>query len=106
MTDYDAIAAALRGRLAELTGEVTSLEAARQAPLDADFAEQATELESADALAGIEDSHRTEISAIHMALAQIDAGAYGVCSVCGTPIPAARLKVMPAATTCIAHARS
>jgi DnaK suppressor protein len=104
MKDHGAMAATLRARLAELTGAVASLEAARQAPLDADFAEQATELESADALAGIEESHRVEISAIHLALAQIAAGSYGVCSVCGVEIPAARLHAMPAATTCLTHA--
>jgi DnaK suppressor protein len=41
---------------------------------------------------------KTEIEA---ALAQVDSGTYGICQTCGKPIEAERLKVMPAAATCI-----
>jgi len=37
------------------------------------------------------------------ALTRIEAGTYGACEVCGTPIEPARLTADPAATTCIAH---
>lgn len=104
MEDHQTLAASLRARLAELTGDIADIEAALQAPLDADFAEQANELEEHDALNGIEATHRAEIAGIHTALARIEAGTYGVCSVCGDDIPEARLQALPTATTCIVHA--
>ena len=35
------------------------------------------------------------------ALARLDAGTYGLCAVCGEPIPPARLEARPTATTCL-----
>ncbi len=102
--DTQQIATKLRNRLAELTENVADIEAALQAPLDADFAEQANELEEHDALNGIEAVHRDEIAEIGAALARIEAGTYGRCRVCGEAIPAARLLALPTAATCITHA--
>jgi DnaK suppressor protein len=102
MTDITAIEVGLRARLAELTGDIARLQGDLRAPLDADFAEQANELEGQDALAGIEDAHRAEASQIHAALGRIAAGSYGICTNCGCDIPAARLAVLPTATLCIA----
>jgi DnaK suppressor protein len=39
------------------------------------------------------------------ALRRIDNGTYGVCEVCGGPIPVARLEVLPYAATCVNCAR-
>lgn len=105
MADTTTVETALRARLATLHDDVERIEADRRAPLDADFAEQAAELEGRDALGPIEDSHRVEIEAINAALARIHAGRYGKCSVCGDDIPAARLQALPYATTCIADAK-
>ena len=99
--DTQAIGAALKARLVVLGGDIARIETALRAPLDADFAEQAAELESQDALAGIEDSHVAEAQAIHAALGRIADGSYGVCAGCGVDIPAARLAVMPTATRCV-----
>lgn len=44
------------------------------------------------------------IEQLRLALGRIDDGTYGVCEVCGEPIPAARLEVRPAATRCVRHA--
>ena len=41
------------------------------------------------------------IGDIDSALASIDAGTYGVCEVCGRPIPSARLEARPATTRCV-----
>lgn len=98
------IANQLRARLAELTRDVASIETALQAPLDADFAEQANELEEQDALGGIEAVHRAEIAEIRAALARIDAGTYGRCRTCDAPIAPARLAALPTAATCVTHA--
>ena len=43
-----------------------------------------------------------ELDQIDRALADIEAGRYGVCSECGGDIGAARLKVLPFATRCVA----
>jgi DnaK suppressor protein len=102
--EHQQIANALRARLAELTKDVAGIEAALQAPLDADFAEQANELEEQDALGGIEAVHRAEIAEIRAALERIEAATYGRCRVCGDAIPLARLQALPTAATCISHA--
>lgn len=103
--DTDTIAAGLRVRLAELTESVAQGEVERRAPLDTDWQEAATEKEDADALAGIEATHLTEIAGIEAALARIAAGEYGSCSVCGIEIPAARLAALPTATICVNHSK-
>lgn len=38
---------------------------------------------------------------VEHALRRIEAGGYGICEVCGEPIPVARLEVLPYATTCV-----
>lgn len=100
-TATSGIAAALAARLAELGGEIALMEADLRSPLDADFAEQASELAGQDALVGIEEHHRAEAQAIRAALASIKAGRYGVCAKCGVPIPLARLQALPTATRCV-----
>jgi RNA polymerase-binding transcription factor DksA len=44
------------------------------------------------------------LASIEAALARVAAGTYGVCAVCGRPIPAERLEVRPTATMCVACA--
>lgn len=41
---------------------------------------------------------------VDAALARLDDGTYGLCAVCGCPIPAERLEVRPSAATCVACA--
>ena len=43
---------------------------------------------------------------IDAALERVDAGTYGVCAVCGAPIPDGRLEVRPTAATCVGCATS
>ena len=101
-TELATIEATLRTRLAALTSDIAGLEADRRAPLDADFAEQATELAGQDAMGGIEDSKTAQADSIRVALSRIAAGTYGVCAACGCTIPAARMAAMPTATRCVA----
>ncbi|MCD6352553.1 MAG: TraR/DksA C4-type zinc finger protein [Armatimonadetes bacterium] len=43
---------------------------------------------------------REILDLVDQALARIEAGKYGVCEVCGAPIPAARLQLIPWAARC------
>jgi DnaK suppressor protein len=43
------------------------------------------------------------LDAVRHAQARLEQGRYGVCEVCGSPIPAGRLEARPWATTCVAH---
>ena len=45
-----------------------------------------------------------QIARLRSALDRLDAESYGVCEVCGQPIPEARLEVRPDATRCVQHA--
>lgn len=45
-----------------------------------------------------------QVVRLRAALERIDAGTYGVCEVCGQPIPEGRLEVRPDATRCVLHA--
>jgi RNA polymerase-binding transcription factor DksA len=47
---------------------------------------------------------RRQVTELDAAMARVDAGTYGICAVCGMPIPDARLEVRPSATTCVQHA--
>ncbi|NJP46467.1 TraR/DksA family transcriptional regulator [Actinacidiphila epipremni] len=76
---------------------------------------------AANALAAVDDEHdpegsstaferahvgallgqaREHLEALDRALDRFEQGTYGRCEVCGEPIPAERLEVLPAATTC------
>lgn len=56
------------------------------------------EWQRVDALRRARLDERAEVLA---ALDRVEAGTYGICAVCGQPIPAARLEVRPMATTCV-----
>ena len=62
-------------------------------------AQVATERELEFAI-GERETH--ELAMIDATLARIEAGSYGECTGCGTPIPAQRLQASPEASRCIA----
>lgn len=49
---------------------------------------------------------RHHVAEVDAALARVDAGTYGTCERCGSPIGAARLEALPAARLCIRCASS
>ena len=53
----------------------------------------------------LEDNSTHVLSEIDAALARIDAGTFGTCQVCGSPIGDARLEALPWATLCIEDKR-
>ncbi len=104
MKTHEDIARALERRLVELTGQISEIDSELHSLLPADWEDQATQLESQDALEGIEKSKRQEVLQIREALRRIAQGRYGVCVQCGEPIDPKRLKALPTATRCISCA--
>ncbi|MFC7877218.1 TraR/DksA C4-type zinc finger protein [Isoptericola sp. NPDC057391] len=114
MTDDAHPEARLRARLAEVEDRLASqrravdgiVESARDSNADDEHdpegATLAWERQQAAALAAEAERERDQLLA---ALDRAAAGTYGVCEVCGRPIPAARLEARPAATRCVEHAR-
>jgi DnaK suppressor protein len=90
-------------RLADLRGDYRGfVEASKDSNADDEHdpegATIAFERSQVGALVQQAEAHLDEIDA---ALVRIDDGTYGVCAVCGRPIPKARLDVRPTATTCV-----
>lgn len=100
LTSHQSIALALRARLDALTHRVDDLEAELRQPLDADFEEQAVDLQDDEAIAALENAGRDEIVRIRAALARIEDGSYGTCVTCGDSIAPARLAAVPTALQC------
>ena len=92
--------------LASLRNDITSVNAARQDSNvddehDPEGSTIAFELSQASALV---DQSRVGLEQIEQALARIDEGSYGICSVCGLPIPEGRLEARPWTPYCVDHA--
>jgi DnaK suppressor protein len=92
----------LLARAAKVRADITR----SSGPLDKDFAEQVVQMENDAVLAGIGEATASELAQINRALAQLDAGTYGVCSRCGQPIDARRLAALPYSDRCIACAQA
>ena len=55
-------------------------------------------------LSSLIEAARGHLARIEATRARVRLGTYGLCDVCGHPIPAARLEARPTATTCVQHA--
>ena len=93
--------ARLEARLKELGAEVDRLEAESAQPLDADWSEQANQIEDVETAEGLEQVRLEEARDIRAALQRIADGTYGTCANCDAEIAPARLKALPTATLCI-----
>lgn len=101
MAFTDDVALRLQSRLAELQAALQHVEVE---PLEADFAEQANQLEDLETDEALDAAHVKEARAIRAALDRIADGSYGTCANCGAEIPQARLQAQPTAARCIACA--
>lgn len=72
----------------------------REAPLVSDFADQAGQVQNDAVLVEIGATAGDDIAAIDLALKRLDAGLYGLCMQCHTPINPRRLSAMPHAVIC------
>ncbi|MFC3681749.1 TraR/DksA family transcriptional regulator [Bacterioplanoides pacificum] len=100
----EAIKAELAARKALLQQRADKVErdaSHRDAPLSADFAEQAVERENDDVLTAIGAESRHEIDLINKALQRLEDGEYGECQQCGGDIDELRLAAVPYAELCI-----
>lgn len=104
MSEWADISAELKRRRQEIEQRLDSLHASSMhtdAPLEADFAEQAIQRENDEVLAALESSGAIELRDIQRALARIESGDYGFCSLCGTEIPIERLRAVPYTDRCL-----
>ena len=69
--------------------------------LDPDFSEQAVQRENDPALDALDARGREALAAIRAALSRIEAGNYGWCVACGSPIAVSRLRAEPEADRCL-----
>jgi DnaK suppressor protein len=92
----------LLARAAKVHADITR----SSGPLDKDFAEQVVQMENDAVLAGIGEATAAELAQINRALAQLDAGSYGICSNCGKPIGDGRLQALPYSDRCITCAEA
>ncbi|SDP18678.1 RNA polymerase-binding transcription factor DksA [Nakamurella panacisegetis] len=97
---------ALTGELARLESELLSTRAVRANGGDDDEHDpDGIPLSSVlQTLEGQKARALTEIRVAEDALNDLQHGRYGVCRVCSMPIPASRLEIRPATTTCVSCA--
>jgi DnaK suppressor protein len=105
--DADKARQALEAERAGLVHQLKELGAAESGDLDVDldfggsFADAAAVTAERTEVLGVVDSLRSQVENIDRALAQIDAGKYGVCIDCGTEINPARLEIRPMSIRCV-----
>jgi DnaK suppressor protein len=101
MPQHDTLQRRLQERLAELLQRIGKIEGDLRSMPDPDSEERASERENDEVLEGLDEASLAEVQQIRKALNRIKDGSYGTCSVCGQPISAARLAVVPSADTCV-----
>ena len=111
--DLDAVAARLReegdevrARLVSMTADLESLFAASadsNADDEHDPEGQTIAYERSQLSAMVQVAHE-HLARIEAATVRLRSGTYGLCEVCGRPIPAGRLEARPTARTCVEHA--
>jgi RNA polymerase-binding transcription factor DksA len=105
MKKYKTLRRQLETRLTEIQQRLEKISLDRRhanQPLNADFEEQAIELENDQVLDALDVQIRAEIKQIERTLALMDEGVYGRCEECGEPIGEKRLEALPHASRCIA----
>jgi DnaK suppressor protein len=101
-----ALRATLTGAIRHLHRDAAGGDEMNTAYGDQHPADHATELVDREMEEALEGSADHVVRAVDEALARIEAGTYGICDVCGHPIPDERLAAVPYATLCIEHERA
>ena len=77
----------------EFTGEL---------PFDEDYAASGTHTFERERDLSLSENIRDLLEQVNHALERIEEGTYGICEMCGQPIPEERLEALPYANRCIA----
>lgn len=104
MTDPSNRQAELAARLQDLQDRLSRISQSLASHESKDFSDLATEREDDEVMEGIGTAGLREIAQIRAALGRIEAGTYGLCTVCGAPIASARLDLLPYTPFCPEHA--
>ncbi len=96
---------ALRAELKDRDEKLSEHLKRRGKPLAADWEEQAQELENEETVESLYKHIQEELASVDQALARIDSGTYGTCSVCASTIEAARLETLPTTALCVVCAQ-
>ena len=95
----------IRARLADTERRLVDLRVARGDWTDEEHdPEGFTLTHEWSRLEGTRAEYEAELVELDHAEARIAAGEYGICAVCGRPIPPEQLELRPARTTCVACA--
>lgn len=87
-------------RRAELLGNLDRIEHHLDQARTKDWEDAAIEAEDDEMLQSLGQAEQAEIRRIEAALGRIDAGTYGACVRCGTPVAEARLAAVPETPFC------
>jgi DnaK suppressor protein len=104
MNEYEEVRSHLLEMLEELDDRLTRITEDvkhTNTPLDKDSAEMATQIENDEVLDYLGNNARIERERVREAIVRIDKGEYGVCELCGEPIPQERLKAVPYSSMCV-----
>ncbi|WP_199711218.1 TraR/DksA family transcriptional regulator [Tessaracoccus antarcticus] len=106
--DLAAIATELETKRAELHAKIADLTRPVEAGATIGFGKRigdgTTQAIQQMADASTAESLQRTLNEVRGAQERLEAGTYGLCVVCGEPIPAARLEFRPWAATCVEHA--
>lgn len=92
--------AILEARQASLLRRIGGIRDELASHQEKDWEELATQREGDEVLESFGVEAQVELRTIKGALARLDSGDYGRCQVCGSPISAARLNVLPDTPFC------
>ena len=105
--DKEAVRRTLLERKSELERliEFTSRETDASSDLEGegDVADLGSDLLEREQAASIRESVQERLVETVRALERLEKGTYGICEVCGEPIPRARLEARPEARYCVTH---
>lgn len=101
MKELDALIERLKARQSELQDRLNKVEASLRKTHAKDWEEQAIERENEEVIEALEESIRTELGRINIALTRVEKDEYGICTICEEPIPVGRLEALPYTDRCV-----
>ena len=99
--NYEKIRTLLENKRAELLERAAEIEEKLSDPGEADWEENAMEMEDDEVRIKIGQLTRKELQEIDSALSRIKSGDYGSCTVCKQKIDPVRLELLPFTMTCV-----